>query len=88
MSRPIDADELIEKIRKLPNAGIKWFVSAEAVFDTILNAPPIEPERKKGHWIDTDNYYQRWKCSECGCHTRDITPDYCPNCGADMRGEL
>ena len=46
-----------------------------------------EPERKKGEWIDTDNYYQRWKCSECGCHTRDAKPNYCPNCGADMRGE-
>ena len=43
---------------------------------------------QKGHWIDTDNYYQRWKCSECGCyHTRDAEPNYCPSCGAKMRSK-
>ena len=44
---------------------------------------------KKGKWIETDKhdiYYQPgYKCSVCGilttCHG-----DYCPNCGADMRG--
>ena len=41
----------------------------------------------RGKWIDTDNYYQRWKCSACGCHTRDAAPNFCPNCGADMRPE-
>ena len=55
--------------------------------DTIRALPSAEPERKKGHWIDTDNYYQRWKCSECGYHTRDAEPNYCPHCGADMRGD-
>jgi hypothetical protein len=41
----------------------------------------------RGRWIDTDNYYQRWKCSACGCHTREAAPNFCPNCGADMREE-
>lgn len=41
----------------------------------------------RARWIDTDNYYQRWKCSACGCHTRDAAPGFCPNCGADMREE-
>ena len=41
-------------------------------------------KEKTGKWIDTDNYYQRWKCSECGCHTRDAEPNFCPNCGAKM----
>ena len=48
------------------------------------------PERKKGKWIKTDKhdiYYQPgYECSVCGvlttCHG-----NYCPNCGADMRGE-
>ena len=44
--------------------------------------------RKKGCWIDTDNYFYRWKCSKCGYHTRDAEPNYCPNCGVEMnRGE-
>ena len=37
-----------------------------------------------GHWIDTDNYYQRWRCSVCGCHTRDAEPNFCSSCGAEM----
>ena len=75
--RLIDADALIKKIRKLPNAGIKWFVSAEAVFDTILKAPTIE-SRKKGVWINNC-------CSICGYGVEpwNNTP-YCPHCGARM----
>ena len=50
----------------------------------------------KGHWIeqegyDWDTYYD---CSECGesFYPIDGTPtdnlyNFCPNCGADMRGE-
>ena len=38
-----------------------------------------EPERKKGQWVNLT-------CTECGQF--DFTkPDYCPSCGADMRGE-
>ena len=88
--RAIDADVLIEKIRKLPNAGIRWFVSAEAVFDAILNAPTIEPQQKKGRWIlvKGSNGKDYHKCSEC-LHTQDITgvKNYCAVCGANMRGE-
>ena len=53
-----------------------------------FNAIPAADVRPvvRGWWIDTDNYYQRWECSACGCHTRDAAPDYCPNCGAEMRG--
>lgn len=54
------------------------------VEDMIENAPTIE-ERKKGKWTD-DN-----ACQFCGFqpwYERDIhTLSYCPNCGADMRGD-
>jgi len=42
---------------------------------------------QKGHWIDTDNYFYRWECSECGYHTKDAEPNFCPNCGTNMKGE-
>lgn len=51
-----------------------------------------EPERKKGRWEDfsDDNSY---RCTACGeiWALYDGTPEennmnYCPNCGADMRG--
>ena len=52
-----------------------------------------EPERKKGQWEDFD-YDNSYLCTSCGeiWILNDGTPEennmnYCPNCGADMRGE-
>ena len=36
-----------------------------------------EPERKKGKWIDL-------RCDQCG-QVDCSKPNFCPNCGADMR---
>ena len=62
----------------------------------IEKLPSAQPERKTGHFIGTefDGYadgspvYYEWECSECGCVFEDDEPtyNYCPNCGADMRG--
>lgn len=52
-------------------------------------------DRPRGHWIDMADFEQ---CSECrGTHLKEvdtyygkaiwIKTDFCPNCGADMRGE-
>lgn len=49
-----------------------------------------EHERKKGKW---SNYKDEHCCSVCKCVVisecwdDDIRYDYCPYCGADMRGE-
>lgn len=61
-------------------------------------APTIQPERKKGEWLPDNNnaYEMRFVCS-C-CKESEVVPtigftkysplwDFCPNCGADMRGE-
>ena len=37
-------EDAIEAIRRLPNAGIHWYVSAEAVFDALLKLPSAQPE--------------------------------------------
>ena len=86
--RLIDGDDLFTKIRQLPNTGASWLVSAEAVFDAILKAPTIEPQRMKGRWIGVTKTggAELWKCSECGELELEDSY-YCPNCGADMRGE-
>lgn len=46
----------------------------------------IEPERPTGEWIDCGEYY---KCPFCSnwILTVDGKPNYCDECGADMRGE-
>ena len=63
--------------------------------DDIRQLPSVQPSRK-GHWIEKDGYDgdTYYDCSECGesWTTIDGTPwnngmKFCPNCGADMRGD-
>lgn len=45
-------------------------------------------ENVRGKWIDVDPYGDSglaFKCSECDKNSIRDT-NYCPNCGADMRG--
>lgn len=92
MSDLIDALELKRSI-----AAYSIIEDGKHIFDIIDEQPTIEPERKTGKWIGTeyDGYadgnpvYYEWKCSACGCVIEDDEPtwNFCPNCGADMRGE-
>lgn len=45
-------------------------------------------EERKGRWVKrqfADDCTTAYRCSEC--HTTwDANTNYCPNCGADMRG--
>ena len=71
-------------------------------YQAIEALPSAEPERKHGKWIMEDNPGTGWyrvTCSECGENVTSEIPmigfipnakalwDYCPYCGADMRGE-
>ena len=46
--------------------------------------PSAQPERKKGRWIDMDDHVM---CSCCGATHYGSDKNFCPNCGADMRGK-
>lgn len=56
----------------------------------IMQLPPAHP--KRGKWI-LKSY--RWECDQCGCLIRRVNPfkgnewnyNFCPNCGAEMRGK-
>lgn len=58
-----------------------------------LEQPTVEPERKRGKWIDEGFYADghgahAFRCSECGGHIIEYDADpFCKWCGADMRGE-
>ena len=54
----------------------------KAITTKIKALPSVE--RKKGKWEVTSVYI---KCSECGESFMLIPQNYCPNCGADMRGD-
>ena len=52
----------------------------------VSGMPDEEPERKTGQWIPKDD--GRYHCSSCnGIAPKGYRWDFCPNCGADMRGE-
>lgn len=89
----------MEKLRLNPDneryyseAFIKgWKTGVEAQFKA-----DVREQRPKGEWIfktvfpnDKSEFPMGYLvCPVCGSHHRNSTPcNYCPNCGADMRGE-
>ena len=96
--RAINADALIEFIEN--RYDITWKDDYEGgikdacvdILEEINKMPTIEPERKTGHWVGIDDEpCDDWECDRCGEVVTDcgydVLPNFCPNCGADMRGE-
>ena len=89
--RLIDADAFYETAKNIwDHADSEDF--EKEIFIAIATAPTIE-ERKKGKWerayLDHKAMGERpsiFYCSVCNqCISYPV--NYCPNCGADMRGE-
>lgn len=77
-----------------------YAIPTEWVMNAIDNAPTVKTycyfcgqtehgqieERTQGEWAfdEKENFY----CDQCGKYPHDqyATTDFCPNCGADMRG--
>ena len=78
--RLIDADALIVEIREYERDSICTFDYKE-----IVRKQPTIEERKTGEWTSEE------ACEFCGFqpwYENDIhTLSFCPNCGADMRGD-
>ena len=66
----------------------------EDAISALENLPSAQPERKKGKWINAypdiepNPMFMYGICSVCG-YEQAISDKlkFCPNCGADMRGE-
>ena len=100
--RAIDGEALIDWIDPghLRHPSELCFSELDVV-NMINHAPTIESERK-GMWLHGKEvarevcgtvaivHYDGWKCSLCDCLVEQVhvpTYKFCPNCGADMRGE-
>ena len=97
--RVIDADELKVQIHSRcdvcndkDTAWCEHCCSVNDWEDYIDNAPTVE-ERPKGKWYY--NYQNGWHCSICNKSVKDMPTvmgkadfNFCPNCGADMRGDV
>ena len=86
---------LIEKGQKSKRYkfGESWELNLSEIKEAVESVPSAEPERKHGKWIydtkrvtDAGWMYNQYHCSECGEQEIGAMQNFCPNCGADMRG--
>ena len=56
----------------------------EFCIDHLSTMLSVQPEQKKGKWIDARDYCGEFMCSNC--HETNINNfyKYCPHCGAEM----
>ena len=81
--------------------GVEWDKTlAKAMIESF---PPAEPKRIRGKWIkhehgywtfvnadgERDGWIPDYECDQCGSRgwKYPVVMNFCPNCGADMRGE-
>ena len=94
ISRQAAIDAIDKLMVSIPTAGGKDLmddvnrIRAEDI-SVIKRLPSAQPERKRGHWVGIDDEpCETWECDKCGCIQECFDgeqPNYCPNCGADMR---
>ena len=96
MTFPKTVDEFMESYKVVDTDGIYMSKGAELVpiFRMKQWFEHLEYiERKRGKWIDAHDgtFYWFRQCNNCGFEREDCDckkdTNFCPNCGADMRGE-
>lgn len=92
--RLIDADKLCEDLLtrwELADKNKEELirrVMADIVTPIVVGQPTADAvERKKGKWIDRGYMKVGFHCSVCGGYAISGKDNFCPHCGADMRGE-
>lgn len=89
MSNLIDRQMAIDAVKDA-------IISAEQPYaeDALRKLPSVESEQKKGEWIydGKRGRFPACKCSICGHYENADWAilqgvNFCPHCGADMRGE-
>lgn len=80
MSDMISRQDAIRLAEQGQIQGFEW------QFKKLCELPSAQPERKKGKWLRSGNCIFPYECDQCGDTNERATP-FCPNCGAEMRGE-
>jgi len=97
----VTEDRAVDHLKRLPSVQPEPSQVARDIATILENeqdmrviARSIQPERKKGKWIEVNDAYNRisGRCSACGWETHMYEDDvvgmpFCPSCGADMREE-
>ena len=81
-----EAIKILQRKTTIPNDDETFDYICKA-YDMAIEALKQEP--KTGHWI-MDRQRETRQCDKCMTVYRwSFSPhNYCPNCGADMRGEV
>lgn len=92
--RALYCDNTPDTFSRLSYAQKSRVDELDTAIATLVNLPSARPKAK---WIDgkrmgyDGTFHWFRQCSECLYEREDDTPEkdtnYCPNCGADMRGE-
>lgn len=88
MSRYIDADNLMDEFDRCAKEYETEDFHIDLIADIVNDEPTADVrENVKGQW--TDAQYPFSKCSICDCYfdTANNEANFCPICGADMRGK-
>lgn len=90
MDDTISRQAAIEAVLELDaKHRVSW---KDAVIDTIDALPSAQSEHKKGKWIrhgvEEGNLIAKYTCSECYFYSGTKTSNFCPDCGAEMIGEV
>ena len=56
-------------------------------YDDMQTFKYLQPERKKGNWVEKPMVHGAVYCSVCGYELIMNSTKFCPECGADMRIE-
>lgn len=76
----------ISLMDKIERKDIEHLVRAcVMVTEMIQDAPSVVPSGETGKWKITIN--EDYRCDNCGLITSSYKANYCPNCGAYMRGD-
>ena len=88
----IKRSDAIKAIEELPNAYNGWSDAYDKAYiiSTLEEVP--KADKPQGEWkrrLVDNGFNADWICSECGYRVKTdfVSFNYCPNCGADMRGE-
>ena len=94
-----EAIDAIHNLYAIHGSEGSWIDQRDA-FNAVNNLPPAQRQSgRRGYWKHINEEEERakhngqllgwmpWYCSECGSGVGKHQTPFCPNCGADMRGE-
>ena len=84
LGHPIQKGLMMHKITSIPSAESTG--AMDEAIQHYINEGYMELDKPKGKWC-TNRFRYDCTCSNCGCsvYHKDAL-NFCPNCGADMRG--